>query len=466
MATNPLLNPQVLAAAALNINGASQLPPAAPRPLPGPVDDAPKLPALPGTTEMNPPVLDAGSNTTQVKGPSQTDLDQAERSRVINSGSGISQIAKRIEGTGFGQNHPILGKIAGIGAQGLATLGDIGLATALPSVELMTPGTEGHHQMVLNRATSNVNQDLAEEEKKAQTANLDLQPQLKLTQAALAQQKEDEKENHDSAGIAAKLRQLGYDSDGTALPYEQLSVQQQAKHDLMQSQAELADATESLNEAKAKNLPEQMHQAQMRIDNAMKNRQVAQQRLGLDKQKFEFASQGTINGVAPAGTMLDANGNPIGTMNAANVRPTAMERNKADLASSAVDRIGELRGVLERNADIFGPGPGRAMKIQQWLGSQSPDAQTFLSGATYLADHSAAVFGGRSKYVTEQLQKLTDPKSNPEAMKAALDEAERAATGFVKAGTVNTAKKPAAAGGGKTPPASNGGKNNDPLGIR
>ena len=67
-----------------------------------------------------------------------------------------------------------------------------------------------------------------------------------------------------------------------------------------------------------------------------------------------------------------------------NPQPTAMERNKADMGHSSIHQIGEMRDVIDKRPDIFGPGAGRGNKIQQWLGSSDPDAIKYRSSAQYL----------------------------------------------------------------------------------
>jgi hypothetical protein len=118
-----------------------------------------------------------------IKTPSQLEIDQARRNHILDSGSGISQIAHKIEGTQFGQNHPTLAKVLGYGAQGAATLGDIALSLTGPGriAEGMIPGTAGYHAATLAHANSAVNQDEANAGKEATTA--DIQSQIPLRQA-------------------------------------------------------------------------------------------------------------------------------------------------------------------------------------------------------------------------------------------------------------------------------------------
>src|ERR1700734_433302 len=102
----------------------------------------PPAATMPGNDRLSLPPS-AAPSVTAPRGTSAG--DEAELSRKLKTGSGISQIAGKIENSGLGQAHPVLGKILGIGAQGLAQLGDIGLRTVAPAVDIATPGTSLHH---------------------------------------------------------------------------------------------------------------------------------------------------------------------------------------------------------------------------------------------------------------------------------------------------------------------------------
>jgi hypothetical protein len=138
-----------------------------------------------GLPELNPAAMPAGPRP-QVKAPLGTSAgDQAELSRKLQTGSGISQIAGKIENSGLGQAHPVLGKILGIGAQGLAQLGDIGLTTLGGGLGQLAaqniPGTQEHHNIQVHQDQHQVAQDIGNEEKQAQTQ--DIQSQIPLRQA-------------------------------------------------------------------------------------------------------------------------------------------------------------------------------------------------------------------------------------------------------------------------------------------
>jgi hypothetical protein len=93
--------------------------------------------------------------------------DTTERGRLLSSAPGVDQIASRIEGTGFGQNHPLLGKILGNTAQVAGKIGD-SLLNLEPGIAQEIPGTTAHHNMLLGQASGALNQDVSNAQKEAE----------------------------------------------------------------------------------------------------------------------------------------------------------------------------------------------------------------------------------------------------------------------------------------------------------
>jgi hypothetical protein len=396
-----------------------------------------------------PPPAIPGPASPEVKAPRGTSAgDEAELSRKLSTGSGISQIAGKIENSGFGQKHPVLGKVLGIGAQGLAQLGDIGLRAVAPAIDVATPGTSLHHLADIHGDQRQVGQDVANEEKQAQTGevhartqNLEAQPELTQAKNDLAQNKLDETQRlHDQ-----QLREHGFKLDEKGqmvpLPYEEMSEPQQAVQDLKGSQEELADASAALKKVQADPNSPQARAAQQRIDNAKHAQSIAMQRLGLSQATFEARYHGTdTSGNSLPGAMMTDEGKPVGSSFSANVRPTGTERNKADLANSAAAQISDMKAIVQKHPDFFGPGYGQTSAFKQWIGSEDPDAQRFLAARTIAGDHLAGTFGGRSEAALQALDKaLGQFKDNPKAALAGLDQLSGANKSFQKAGTVHTA---------------------------
>jgi len=395
-----------------------------------------------------PPPAIPGPASPEVKAPRGTSAgDEAELSRKLSTGSGISQIAGKIENSGFGQKHPVLGKVLGIGAQGLAQLGDIGLRTVAPAVDIATPGTSLHHLADIHGDQRQVGQDVANEEKQAQTGevrahtqNLEAQPELTQAKNDLAQNKLDETQRlHDQ-----QLREHGFKLDEKGqmvpLPYEEMSEPQRAVQDLKGSQEELTDATAALKKVQADPNSPQARAAQQRIENAHQNQAIALQRLGLSEATFNARYRGTdAGGNALPGAMMTEEGKPVGSSFSANVRPTGQERNKGDMANSASQQISDMKSIIAKRPDIFGPAAGRKTDFTVWLGSQDPDAQRFRAARTIAGDHLAGTFGGRSEAALRALDNaLGQFKDNPKAAMAGLDQLASANSLFQKAGKVHT----------------------------
>lgn len=161
--TNPLLDPAHLQMLA------QQSQQSAPPIIRPPSTDTP--PPAVGSLGMPsaPPSLTPPPSPTVTRIPTQLDNEKTEQARKVNTGSGISQIASKVEGTNFGQAHPLVGKLLGGAAQGLATLGDVGLRAVAPAVDIALPGTSLHHIADLNQGQRQIASDEENAEKEAQT---------------------------------------------------------------------------------------------------------------------------------------------------------------------------------------------------------------------------------------------------------------------------------------------------------
>jgi hypothetical protein len=103
--------------------------------------------------------------------------DQGNLRRLQTSGSGIDQIANPVDASGNPTGQPVSGlrRFGGV----LAKIGNVGAELALGRGAGIIPGTDLHHRMLVNQATGQVNNDLGDQEKQAQTTLLDAEPELK-----------------------------------------------------------------------------------------------------------------------------------------------------------------------------------------------------------------------------------------------------------------------------------------------
>lgn len=426
-------------------------------------------PAQPDTPAVLPRVPVQSSQPQQTQGLAFPQVGVQGRSpaqeKLANTqeiGSGISRI-----------HNPVL--------KTLATVGDVLAGTFAPRAEQLIPGTEGNHALRLAQANNAVKgeqeQLVAPVERRlkaAQATEAESLPDLHQAQAELNQRKQEEvetghrntedinrlkAENQQTIAAAARkstLAQHGFKENekGEIVPleYSEMSESQQAVHDLQAAQAEQAAATAQLRKAQSENQPQVAALAQARLASAQEAHSIAARRLGLSEAQFEMRAHGTQSGQALPGAIETDQGQPVGTAFQQNVRPTGQERNKADLANSAHQQIQDLKSIVQRRPDIFGPAAGRKTDFNVWLGSQDPDAQAFRAARTIAGDHLAGVFGGRSEAALKALDAAIGHfKDNPKAVIAGLDQLDKANAGFIEKGTPRTVGSQAA----KQPPGAN-----------
>jgi len=185
-----------------------------------------------------------------------------------------------------------------------------------------------------------------------------------------------------------------------------------------------------------------------------------------ERKAFSYVQRGyaTTLGTTPSGQPLpganvDATGRPIGSAFSGNVKPTGQEIGRADLATSTLEQIGNVRSILSSRPDLFGPAAGREVNFTQWLGTQDPDAQKFKAAIDTIASHLSGVYGARGAYSQSAIaDTIGRNRTNPAAISAALDQYEKAAKTIQERGTRRTvggvpqnapAPRAAQGGGGK-----------------
>lgn len=354
-----------------------------------------------------------------------------------------------------------------------------------PRIAMGIPGTQAHHEQLVgqeagaldqeqeNRANTQQQELQAAQigQADANTMNLESKPELMQAQMDLKREQDARKGESEAAKLAetsahhqgqldiqnrtltGRMREHGLrpneSGDLEPVPYEEMTPQEQVNYDLKSAQRELADATAQMRRAQASgDLPT--------LELAKKRLELSERRLNLfahnasrmDRQ-FEFRSQGTVGGVAPAGTMIAEDGRPVGTANAPNVRPTGTQRARAGLAESGLEQRADMEAIVNRRPELFGPTGGAVTAFNNWIGSEDADAKAFLSARQILADHAAGVFGGRSEYATRAQEiaagRLND---NPPAMLAGMRQIKKAMEVIQRQGTVRTVGSDAVRNGG------------------
>jgi hypothetical protein len=155
--------------------------------------------------------------------------DQAKRTHDLTTGSGISQIAQKVEGSKLGQEHPLLGKILGGVGKGLATAGDIGLSAIAPALAINLPGTEYHHLADIHGLNKQIGAESKEQQAEATTGAENARTALEekqTEQIPLTDQRQREAVN---GQLAEHGLQLGDDGKIVPVSAENLSPELAAK---------------------------------------------------------------------------------------------------------------------------------------------------------------------------------------------------------------------------------------------
>jgi hypothetical protein len=412
-----------------------------------------------------------------VVGPTK---NEATLYNLQNSKPGLENVYHKITSSDWGQNHPGLGKLAGIAGQIPATAADLALSlkglpvlgNSLSSIGQVMPGTTEQHNAKLGEAQGAVTEDEANAEKEAQTQNFNSKPEIAQTKNSLTQEKQDEVENNHLAQIDQHLRTTGYkrDETGNIVPDEQSPAyqKQQIANQLAQSTVELRNAQTAFEKMKGdpNSVPNQQIAQRLQVAKQAQDRMT-----GMMGAMQERADAQMINAKAGAygvgmdnqplpGAMLTEAGQPVGSHFQANVRPTGAQRTKGNMAESADQQIKDMKSIVAKRPDVFGPASGRVTDFNVWLGSQDPDAQRFRAARTIAGDHLAGTFGGRSETALKELDSAIGHfKDNPQAVTAGLNQLQEANHKFLEAGKVHTVggqgNQPAQ-GGAQEPPRPQG----------
>lgn len=280
--------------------------------------------------------------------------------------------------------------------RGLATAGDIGLSTFLPSAAIFTPGTQLHHGMLVNQAKGLVDLDdrLANSEERrhlehaqateqeslpefheAQTQNAATKAENERLKADAENQRKtaaDTARNTANASReAADLRKHGLkkDEQGNVVPIseEEMTPAELDAHHLSEARHEYIEAQKGLAEARRTNMPEQLAMAQRRLDTASGN-------LSMRQKEFQLRAGGQPEGEALPGQIVQ-DGRTVGSAFQGNVKPTENARQAGERADTMMDIDARIRKALQNPEIAKGTGPimGRLSEAQGRLGTLPHD---------------------------------------------------------------------------------------------
>jgi len=372
MATPPILSPEDELKRQLglvpNPAGFGTPPPVQPPPTAGGIVPAAK-----------PVPIATPSNVTPIV-PQQRQTDTDELNRLKNSPAGVEQLQHK---------HPILGTIARIG--------DIALSSLFPTIATQIPGTELRHAALVNREQGRVANDLAGEKTEAETQNLQDQPEVRAAKLELEQEKQNETAQHNQDQNSQQLRKLGLktDTSGQIVPvaYEEMSPQEQAVHDLKESQKEAQDARAQLDIAKSDPNSPLYQQTLRRLQVAEQNSRNAAARIGLSNAQFQNKLQEQEL-----------------------IKPSGQTQSRASAAQAAMDLIPKLQEAVKAHGDQLGPIVGRLNRGELAIGNVPPDiAQLYTEMESFNA-LQPAIHGFRSaEFVKDWKTALGSLERDPQA---------------------------------------------------
>ena len=354
-----------------------------------------------------------GGQSPQVTHSSLID-HQNELNRVVGSGSGISQIAGKVENSGLGQAHPLLGKILGIGAQGLATLGNVGLDAVAPAVSAALPGTDYAHDRLVKQDQRQVAGDEANAEKEAQTANQTAMLPLRGIQTQQAQQNlaatepvDITPEKAESLGMPelagekispAVLARLSGQHQTNTTRSDVAGTSAGARTDVAQTAADARrDVAQTTTEGR-----------EGIADAANKTRMlVAQMHDSTSRANNENTNSHKAGGAAAAG--------------AGKVPADVTKR--AALAANVLENASAADSLLKQRPDIVGAAGGRYTNLQDMIGSDDPAIAELGVRMHNIALASNGAHGLRSAEAIKQTEDelFKNFKRGPQGIEGALN---------------------------------------------
>lgn len=192
-----------------------------------PSEDATKPISMPEAKIAFPSSSDSSLRIAAPRGTLEGDV--AYRGEKLKEGPLDSQIYKRVTGSNFGQNHPVLGKILGGLGQGIATLGDTALSTVAPALAVNLPGTRFNFAAHMHGLNQQIAEEQSERQKEATTQAERDRSALETAQTAAIPETQKRQMQQIQAGLAEHGLQMDDQGQISAVPEEQLSPEIKAK---------------------------------------------------------------------------------------------------------------------------------------------------------------------------------------------------------------------------------------------
>ena len=309
---------------------------------------------------------------------------------------------------------------------GVAKAANIAGDVLAPAETAMIPGSDLNRQMQRAGEWRNLNQAVENENKQEQTAASEAGRQLVPwtapgtsepvmvpfkslgaveTAATRGQTQEDiaGKKIASTEGIASDknktaLLRAGFDEKGVPLPDDQLSPQQLATRQLVQSRAALADAQTEVEKAKNDPNSPAFKLAQARLEAAARDYQLRLQAEQLHAN--EFANKVQEQGI---------------------LKPSGQAQSRASAAQSVLDLIPSLTDLVKKNGEQMGPLMGRLNRGEVAIGDVDPDIAELYSAMKSFYALQPAVHGFRNaEFVKDFETALGTLERNPDAFIAGM----------------------------------------------
>lgn len=413
MTNSPAITPQMKASAA-------------------PQDAGPAPVMSPMHMDSPAPILSAPQPNVSGPIPGTLPGDQLERRRLLETGSGESQISHRIQGAM--PNHPILGKILGGAAQGVATLGDVGLSAVAPEIATNLPGTEYHHRALLNEAGKQVSEDTTNEQKEAQTASENAtagKTEAETPEVVPEAQARIGQANATASEAPSIIAE--HNAQTAALLHPQAKTDFEAWQ--QQNPGKPIEDWIKLSQKQTAIAPEQQYLTEYATKHPGSSVADAERQYMLDTQRptqappvnlfVPGAQPGTetLQTVRPGQTVA-AGAQTAAGLNSVNT-PTTQQRTAAGRAETVVAMAPEVLSRIDALAPKLGPLEGRWNEFMQGkVGSDDPDFAALRSDLLMMS--SAVALAHAQGRLPENLRlefdnAINSPKQTPENLKATIN---------------------------------------------
>jgi hypothetical protein len=405
--------------------------------------NTPPAAVMPASSAAGPvaPPISLPAPATEASGmpsASPQSTNEAHLASLLGNKPALENVYHKITSSDFGQNHPVLGKLAGVAAQVPSTLADVAmslkglpvLGNSLSSIGQVMPGTTEQHNAELERAQNAVNQETANTEKGAQTAGLQAEVPLRQAETARYQQ---QTEAGNPIEISPEVAEgLGHPEwAGEKLtPAILAGLQKQA----------------GINATKESTTGETVAGRENVAQTAAESREHIAETAAQSRERIASAANSVRQTL---GAMRTAAIKQAKDPNA----PTMTTQNMAQMAQTLIPQMQRINMEIDSLEDNVGPAIGRWNQLMVNKGGTdfpqfaALDSDLDLMASAIVRTH----FGARGgQQYRQELRKQFAEAQSPADLKARMGAAEQWIQGYANAGHANETP---AQGGGTNPPA-------------